>query len=356
MKIGLLAYSTNTGLGYQTLEFYEHMRPDKVLLVDLKQLNGVETHHERYFQPYVFEASKYELLSNEACEWLVDGMDVVFVCETPLNYHLYEYARKKGVKTVQQYNYEFLDYFRKTALPVPDVLASPSMWGIERVKAMNLAKVDHWPVPVDTTIISFRERSEVKTLVHIIGRPAAQDRNGTLTFLKMAEKLGDGYNFKVFLQQPNEQRAVEHFKPVQKELLAVQYRLWGRFEIIEDTLDKKDMYKWGDILVLPRRYGGLCLPMWEALSAGMPVIMPNISPNNYILPQMWLVEASIKGSFQAHTNIPIYDVDVDDLVAKIEKLKGGFKDMSKYARRIAEGMSWEAQKPIYEDKLKRLCE
>jgi hypothetical protein len=42
-----------------------------------------------------------------------------------------------------------------------------------------------------------------------------------------------------------------------------------------------DQYKDGDVLVIPRKYGGLCLPMQEALAHGIPVIMPDIEPNDY---------------------------------------------------------------------------
>jgi hypothetical protein len=41
-------------------------------------------------------------------DWLSDDVDLIFVCETPLNYCLFEKAEAKGVPVVLQYNYEFL--------------------------------------------------------------------------------------------------------------------------------------------------------------------------------------------------------------------------------------------------------
>ena len=67
-------------------------------------------------------------------EWLTNDVAVVFVCETPLNYHLYHAAKQKGVATFQQYNYEFLDYFRNPDWHKPTVLAAPTLWNIDIVK------------------------------------------------------------------------------------------------------------------------------------------------------------------------------------------------------------------------------
>ena len=80
MRIGLLAYSTDTGLGNQTYEFYKHMKPAKTLLVDLSSLNGMETHHDRFPDAQIVQG----IPDCNAMQWLVEGVDLIFVCETPL--------------------------------------------------------------------------------------------------------------------------------------------------------------------------------------------------------------------------------------------------------------------------------
>lgn len=356
MKIGLLACSSLTGLGYQTHEFYKNMKPDKVLVYDLSMLNGMPTHHEWYPGTQDQRRIAYGLPSDKDMEWLVDGMDVVFVCETPLNYHLFEYAKKKGVKTVHQYNYEFLDYFRHPNLAKPSVLASPSKWNIEVVSTKNFAPVMHWSVPIDTVNIEFREIEQVRTLIHIIGRPAANDRNGTLEFIALMRNLGHKYRYKIYLQPPQEGRAKLHFREVQIALDKIKAEIGDHLEIIENVEDNLEMYKGGEILVLPRRYGGLCLPMWEALASGVPVIMPNVSPNNTILPKEWLVQANPNGSFQTTTEIKLYKTELSDLIDKVERVSHNICNHNLQARQIAQENSWEAQKPIYLQRFKELCE
>lgn len=358
MKIGLLAFSTNTGLGYQTRDFYKNIMepevgmnyPHKVLIADISKLNGMPVDHSWAYQPRITDG----LPTNEECEWLVDGMDVIFVCETPLNPHLFAYANQRGVKTVLQYNYEFLNYLQKPDEAKPDVLAAPSFWGFKEITSKNWAEVTYWPVPIDIDRFTFREMQKVDTFAHIIGRPAHSDRNGTIIFLEAAKKLKE-YNYVVYLQRPREGRTSEHFMKVDDAIIAAK-EAGVKIEVIEDVEDNAEMYKRGEIMVLPRRYGGLCLPMWEALAAGMPVIMPNISPNETNLPADWLVEAKPNGSFEARTTITLYESDVDDLVSKMLSVAGNIQKNNLLARDLASRMSWQAQKPEYLKRFEKLCE
>lgn len=352
MKIGLLAYSTNTGLGYQTLEFYRHIPCAKVLVVDLTQHNHMPTHHDWY--PNAKISTGFP--SNEDCQWLVDDMDVVFICETPLNHHLIAYAKEKGVKIVNQYNYEFLGYLKRRDLPTPTVLAAPSKWGIDHVKSLNLALVQYWPVPVNTELIKYRKpSSNANSFIHILGRPTANDRNGTIPFLEAAILLGKKYYYKIFMQTPTEPTSIMHFAPIKTVMDRAKSILGDQLEIIENVENNADMFKTGDVMVLPRRYGGLCLPMWEALSAGMPVIMPNISPNYTNLPKEWLVESELSGTLQTATEILLYSAKPDELASKMLSVAQNIKENNLLAHRIASKMSWENQAPIYMDRFIKIC-
>ena len=360
LKIGLLACSSNTGLGYQTRDFYKNIMqsdegpdyPHKVLIYDISAENGMPTDHSWAYKPRI----TIGFPSNEDCEWLVDDMDVIFVCETPLNYHLFAYAKAKGIPVVQQYNYEFLDYFRNLNLPRPAVLASPSKWGIDIVKSRNIAPVEYWPVPIDTKKIPFRKMNKVETLVHIIGRPAAYDRNGTIDFCNAAIQLGKKYKYKVYLQPPTDSQSLEHFKKADSYLSRAVEALGDSFEVIENIPNNIDMYSCGEILVLPRRYGGLCLPMWEALSAGMPVIMLDIDPNYTNLPKEWLVKAKLQQTFRAHTEIQVYEVfETKDFLEVIDYVANNIEYYNAVAKLLANRMSWNVQKENYMKKFYELC-
>lgn len=345
MKLGILTYSSDTGLGNQMWEIYKHLNPTKTLVVDLSRFNQMPTHHDRYK-----DAKVCGFPSDEDVEWLVNDMDIVFVAETPLNYHLFEYARQKGVKTIQQYNAEFLDYYKHPDWAKPTILAAPTKWYMDRVEQLNTgAKIKLLPVPVNTDLIPFREIKECKTFIHIIGRPAYEDRNGTIPFLQAALRLGRKYSYKIFLQPPSDPRAIEYFEPVRLAIEDARQKL--DLEIIENVLNYQDIYTSGDVLVLPRRYGGLCLPMQEALAAGMPVLMTDISPNFDILSKDCLIEAKKKGEFEFHAKVDVYEPDYLDLVQKMDDFSNPIimQARNKQARMIAETISWNKLKQVYLD-------
>lgn len=354
MKIGLLAFSSNTGLGYQTREFYKYIKPDKVLIADISKLNNMPVDH--------FWCKTNCLISdgiptNEQCEWLVNDMDVVFFAETPLNYHLIEYANNKSVKTILHANPEFMDYWDKKYLPKPSLIALPSPWKKKEIEKLNIAPVKVLRVPVDTEKFLFKRRSNAKKFIHIVGRPTAEDRNGTLSFLEAIKEIGidKNYKFVVCYQTPQEERNKIYFKPILKSIYETKEKLKKNLLIKIDVKDNKEIYKYGDVLVLPRAYGGLCLPVNEALACGMPVIMTNIEPNYSILPSKWLVEALIEKSFKTHTEITIYRPDIDDLIAKMKLMKKNSLTKSKLAYKLAQELSWNNQYINYIETFKEIC-
>src|SRR3990172_4415649 len=176
LRIGLIARADNTGLGTQTWEFYRHMHPTKTLVVDISELNGMENFHERYPDGGI----SYGFPTDDVVERFLKDLDVVFTCETPYNYKLFEWAPLVGVKTVLQPNWEFLDYHQQENLPFPDLFALPSQWHWED---FFYGKKMFLPVPVDRSRLPLRKPAErARVFLHIAGRPAHEDRNGTQQF------------------------------------------------------------------------------------------------------------------------------------------------------------------------------
>lgn len=334
VRIGTIGYRTRTGLGYQVLSYTKHLPIEKVMVVDLSLHNGLPLTD---WYPGAQTVKGYP--RKEDIDRFLDGLDVVLLAETPLNYELYSMARDRGIKTACVHNYEFFDYFVHPEYAKPDMLISPSMWHYEDVD--NYAKangIKHQYIhhPVDREQFQFRLRHTKKTL-HIAGKPAAYDRNGTELYLQ-AEPEG-----RVVTQSDNQAWHIRR-----------RYRHTRVFTNVEDN---NYMYSLGDIMVLPRRYGGNCLPLNEALSTGMPVIMPDISPNNHLLPKEWLVPATVTDSFTPRTKIDIYSVDANALREKIEWFKTcDIQAESRKANEIAERISWAALKPKFMEALESLVE
>lgn len=360
MRIGLIARADNSGLGIQTHEFYMHMKPSKTLVVDMSGHNGNRTYPERYGDDAVWS---HGLPTVGAINEFLQDLDVVFVAEAPYNYYLYTRARELGVKTAVQYNYEFFDWFMYPHFPMPDMLIAPSSWHYWEVDAWAKERgIRHTYLhcPVNRFKLPYKQRDSYKTFLHVAGRAAAHDRNGTITVIESAKYLES--DAKILLHFQGQQgigHQVTHTLDDYSWMID-QHNVKNNIIVRHEEIDNyQDVYKEGDALVLPRRYGGNCLPMNEALSTGMPVIMPDISPNDNFLDQSWLVPAQKTGQFEPRTVIDIYSVEPEWLADKIDQfaMMGAPRAAahSGIADALAEKISWGEMRKKYLNALEDLC-
>lgn len=318
MNLGLIARRDNTGLGYQTLAYYKHFQPVKTMVIDLSRLNGNPQNLDWYPNEMVVDCFPNRLEMKQ----FLKGLDVVLMAETPMNYELYSLAREMGVKTANVENWEFFDHIAKPELPLPDLIIMPSTWRLQEAQIFaenHNIKCVYLHHPVDRQEIPFRQRTTHKVF-HIAGKPAAHDRNGTWDALLAYPEL----------------RVI-----TQDERFATQIRSRFSHSDVFTKVSYKRLYDMGDILVFPRRYGGNCLPLNEALSAGIPVIMPDISPNNYLLPKEWLVPAKVRDRFIPRTKVEIYEVNPYELREKIIQVQDNIAEESLKADKIADSISWD---------------
>ena len=307
MRLGIIARSDNTGLGYQTKQLTDMLNPSKVMLIDFSQHNNNIQHPEWY--------SGYEVInvfgipdSRDIDRFLKD-IDVVLSCETFYNNdELILKARDKGIKTILQYNYELFGNLSKKNMELPNVLVSPSLWKIDDIefKFGRKAKVVHLAPPTNINLFDGASKiNRLKThnrILHIGGKRAAQDRNGTNTIVDMLKYSKADYELVIKTQTKLDIN-------LNDDRIVLDYN---------DSVDRESMYTGFDAMVLPRRYAGLCLPMNESLLSALPVFMTNISPNNKVLPERWLVESHLIDEFRAKTVIDVYEANLRKLAELVD--------------------------------------
>jgi hypothetical protein len=307
MRLGIIARSDNTGLGYQTKQLTDMLNPSKVMLIDFSQHNNNTQHPEWY--------NGYEVInvlgipdSRDIDRFLKD-IDVVLSCETFYNNdELILKARDKGIKTILQYNYELFGNLSKKNMALPNILVSPSLWKIDDIefKFGKKAKVVHLAPPTNINLFdgaSKINRSKTHNrILHIGGKRAAQDRNGTNTIVDMLKYSKADYELVIKTQTKLDIN-------LNDDRIVLDYN---------DSVDRESMYTGFDAMVLPRRYAGLCLPMNESLLSALPVFMTNISPNNKVLPERWLVESHLIDEFRAKTLIEVYEANLRKLAELVD--------------------------------------
>ena len=311
MRLGIIARSDNTGLGNQTMELVKMLNPDKILLINSQFFNNNKQHPEWYKGYNVIETRKGMPKTNEIIEFL-EGLNVVISCETFYHLELVDLAKKQGIKTILQYNYELFGHLAHPEWTLPDVLLAPSIWNLDLIMDQfgSKTKVMHLPPPTDQSL--FNEARDInlskdhKRILHIAGKKAAKDRNGTETILEMIKYSKEDYELVIKSQTP-------------LNLLCKDSRV--KIEI-GDPDNRQDMYTGFDAMVLPRRYAGLCLPMNEALMSALPVFMTDVSPNNAVLPHKWLAESKKIDTFRTKSMVDVYDVKSEKLAKIIDEYIG----------------------------------
>jgi len=106
--------------------------------------------------------------------------------------------------------------------------------------------------------------------------------------------------------------------------------------------------------VLPRRYGGLCLPVQEACAAGLAVLMPDLVPNG-VWPGPRVPAEFLRKVTMPCGRVPVYDVKADVLAAAMDELADPVRRAEVQGESVAwaQAHSWEAQKPAWLNLLSR---
>ena len=333
---GLIARADNRGLGQQTWAVFRNLQPVKTLVVNCSSAQPLQLRLERF--PYATVVDG--LPTRDDLRSFLTGLTSVYTAETGYGYDLWDEAQQQGVKTVLHANWEFLDPHDR-----PSVWAAPSLWNIDRWPAGTV----HLPVPIETDRFPFTEKPvRASSFLHVVGRPAVHDRNGTLDLLLALQHVTSTIEVTITCQHPGYVGGLINDHGIRTPDNVTLTITPG------DTDNYWDLYAGFHAMILPRRFGGLCLPANEAIGAGMPVIMPDTNPNDTWLPPQWLVPATRSGEFQAKQHITYVRTDPQALAAKIDQLaqdEAFYSGSVLQAQTLRRELSWKTLAPRYEQVL-----
>jgi len=330
-RIGLIARPDSRGLGIQTKGFHDNMAPDKTLVIDPPSQQPLPIRTDWYPGAQWIHG----LPGAPDLDSFLDGLDVVYTAETGYGTLLWEMARRRGVKTVLHANWEFLN--RKDT---PTLWAAPSLWHIDQWPAGTI----HLPVPCNIDDQPMPDRAT--RFVVVVGRPTFDNRtdlhrNGAADVIAALAHVSESVEVTFHCQ-----------KRGYIEKLLTNAVLPGNVKTIVrsgDIRDSQDLYRGQHCLLMPRRFGGLCLPAQEAIAAGLPVVMTDISPNNLWLPQEWLVSTHHAGEFTAKQRITCHRADPHHLAAVIDSMTNPkfYQHAVGKAQRLRAINTWQELKPRY---------
>ena len=336
MRLGLIARCEMArGLAIQGRNFYNNMPVDKVLCVRMPRTEGAECpewYANRTDARYDMRA--WSLDETVVKDWLRD-LDVVFAVETPHDWRIPRWCQEQGVRLVIQGNPEFVRHGIEN-LSHPDQWWWPTSWRLD-----DLPEGIVMPVPMDRR--PAKRSGDLRLhVLHVIGKRAHADRNGTEILIQAMRMVFSPMKLTVHsidgdVAQFSRNRHVElklNLNPVH---------------------DQWSMYNDQDILVTPRRYGGLSLPALEATAAGLVVMMTDCSPNEELA--SFRVPARSRGNLNlACGPVQGWDANPNELAVMLDAIAHEWPTRAEeWRQRQGELLTtWDEMRPRYMQALKAL--
>jgi hypothetical protein len=329
MTWGLIVRAeSDRGLGVLTRLMHEHLVPDKTLVIRIDHEYAQEI--EAFPGATVIDWAGGDLPEAEVRAWL-DGLDSVVSAETFYDWNVINWARDMRVRTILYVMPELLKRELGNELPMPDQFWYPSSWRLSECPAGDLL-----PVPLEARrFVDFPDPTGPVKFIHVAGKPALGDRNGTQIVSEAVRRVRTPIQFTTYGQSLPRPQRLPH------------WHAW-----LNGPANKWEMYEQGHVFVLPRRYGGLSLPVTEALACGLAVVMPNISPNED-WPIVPLTAQLGRRYDMPPGKITTFDVQPDELTRTLNVLKNpsiAYEWMTA-SRIYANTHTWEQRKHLFMEAL-----
>lgn len=332
-RLGLLGRADTGGLAAQTLAVAQHMDPAAALVLDMEGRGRGTFNATPWLEALGRDRVRVATFPfhSDDLHWLFERSDVVFAAEGPPpgRDDFPNLCSGRGVDFVIHVNPElWRDSYRGPSTR----LALPTSWHAGRFPdSVSL------PMPVDRKRFPFHQRTQARHFVHIAA-PAFHDRNGSDLLRAALPMVRSPVKFTI------------HGVTTQRETGRV-----GNIELrfTPPTQDHAAIYPdSGDVLILPRRYGGQSLTMNEAASLGMPIITLDLAPQNE-RPGMHLVKPYSEPPHQHMIGgqEAVHDADPAQLALAIDLLvenDGIVEKLSQGAGEWARDNSWETLRPTWE--------
>ena len=333
MTFGILVRDDRGGLGNLTVEAWSNLKPDLTVVVQSRPCRGEP-------RPDVFTAdwtTTVHVPNPIPDQWWITNagaVDVWWTAETWYSNIAEQAIRDAGSRSVL---YVMPELFRSSNA---DDLWNPTGYLTQSLPART--QTVEWPTTLPDT---WHLRSEIRRVVHV-SSGARGDRNGTGEFVE-ALRLVES-DLEVVVHHPDR--------------LPRLPRRWtervgsGVSVTVQDAYvdDLTGLYRWADLLVMPRHYAGLSLPVLEAAATGCVVLMSDTEPQTG-----WPVVLcpSVPGDpeFPVGHPTPTVRCVPPVLAAMIDSLAGldslSVARLSERSRVWSEGRSWQVLGSVWRDLL-----
>lgn len=304
-KIGLAGYNTAQGLGYVNRDIARHLGIDRWLVgqhprfPSLKPIEGIRSH----------EATRMKISPGTMRRWM-NGLDVLLFVENVNSFEdLPRVAKEMGIKVVCTPMVEWIKPEKDWPKRV-DLWLAPTGFSFSQLMSREVGgRVEHCPWPIDTTQFEFKQRETCNRFVYAHGNGGPHDRKGG-TIVADAARLVPHIPITVYSQ-------------VQDGFHSGLNRDVDWPNSIDFRGSSKcpaDIYSDGDVFLMPSRFDGLGLQLYESQAAGMPLVCTDGPPMNEANP--WVRLPCTPSRVDLAYRYASWDVTPETLASTMESLVG----------------------------------
>lgn len=323
-RIGLVGFNTAQGLGYVNRDIAKHIELDRWIVTEHSRFpmldlpNGVDA-----------QSCPWKASDDEIRVWL-DGLDVVVFVEVVQD-NLPRIAQEMGIKTVCIPMVEWLPTSNPWTKHI-DLWLAATLHSYNQLLTVGVkGRIEYCPWPIDVDAFEFRERTRCERYVFAHGNGGPRDRKGG-QIVAEAARLAPDVPLIVYSQ-------------VQDGLtssLTEDVQWPDTVDFRGATPTPADLYRDGDVFILPSRWEGLGLQLFECQAAGMPLITTDAAPMNEANP--WRRLPSTPKRVRLSHDYPSHDVAPETMVQAMRAAWGvDITQASREARQwVVHNRDWRA--------------
>ncbi len=316
MRLGLVGWCADTGLGYQNIDLWRHLP------------------FERWLAPRHPRARNLQLpASATSCprpppapvrDRFLQDIDTLFFCEQPLDPSILAECRRRGIRTACWVNHE---WWPARGYDVDQAIA-PVRYTVGVLEQLGVRAV-HVPMAVDTEAFAFRQRGRVERWVFVNGYGGAKRRKGLGVVLEAARRS-----------------QVPGIVYTLRDREEIQGRAPAWVEVRQGPEDRSELYAEGEVCIQPSRWEGVGMQLLECQAAGMPLVTTAAPPMNEYEPLRTVGGARTTVCLKQRQTVAT-NVDPGSLAEVLVELHGA--DVSEASRRartfVEQRHSWKIVAP-----------
>jgi len=275
---------------------------------------------------------EYQIPPETIKKWISDNSLHAVVFNEEYDWELVRGAKESGAKVLT-----YLDYYKddwKRNIGIYDAVICSTQRTYNLVK--NVCKAYYMGWGVDTDLFRPQEQEPEFTFFHNAGWLGINFRKMTPAAIAAFDAISRVMpHVSMFIHS---QARLDLLPPIIADIV----RNNRRIVFHEETMPAPGLYHKGKIMLFPTKLEGLGLPLFEALSCGLPVITTNAPPMNEFITEGYngsLVNVSFRSRRDDNVAFPEEIVDMTDLANRMARMandKNMHCALSKNARQYAE--------------------